>query len=129
MKNFLVLCSLFICFSGFYSCTKDTAPAATAVAVCDSTKIGFAVNVEPILAAHCALAGCHDANYRQSGIDYTSYIDAKTSVNYYPQNNVASAICRMQGTACGDQMPQVGRTLSTATIDTFIIWQADGFCP
>ena len=123
-KALLILCAVMM-ITGWYSCTKDTAPTASGSAVCDSTKVSYVKDIKPIFAASCAVPGCHDASTRQDGLDYAQYADSKISMQ---STGNASLLCRIKGSTCGIMMPEGADPLPDSTIQLITKWQSDGFC-
>ena len=127
MKNFLVIAILFVCISGWFSCTKDVAqvpPPPT----CDSTHISYTTTMVPIVTRYCAYSGCHAAPLGAAANDLSTYIGLHSEMAI-DSPGLNSILCRIQTNTCGnDQMPKGGRPLSPAIIDTFKLWKAGGYC-
>ncbi len=133
MKKSFVLIVILICLSGWYSCTKDKAPAPTA-SLCDSTQVTYNNTISRIVSTNCTeYSGCHNP---ATGLGSAGGINA-TALNTLAEvkaemaldtTNTNSIVCRLRGTTCGLQMPYGLRPLSAAYVDTFLLWQANNYC-
>ena len=128
MKKMFSAIALFVCISGWYSCTKDKAVAPPPAPVCDSTHVSYTKTMAPIVSQYCAYSGCHATTLGTDAHDLTTYIALKAEMDI-DSPNVNSILCRIQTTTCGnDRMPKGLRPLSAAYIDTFKLWKAGGYC-
>ena len=128
MKKSLVIIGIFVCISGWYSCTKDKAAVPPAPPTCDSTHISYTKTMVPIVAQNCAYSGCHAATLGAAANDLSTYIGLKGEMTI-DSPNLNSILCRIQTNTCGnEQMPKGLRPMSPALIDTFKLWKAGGYC-
>ena len=58
---------------GDTSQTEDPTSELPAESDCDPDLIYFEKDVLPILQSNCALSGCHDADSREDGFDFSTY--------------------------------------------------------
>jgi hypothetical protein len=92
--------------------------------VCDTSNITYTIDIEPIIAANCAISGgCHDAaGALISGHDYTSYAGLKAVASY---SFIITDINWMP-TAGHNDMPKNGAKLSDCDIDKITRWVNEG---
>ncbi len=86
--------------------------------VIDTTlQVTYTADIAPLLATNCALGGCHNSKSRQSGLDLSTYADArKIALNDKLINRV---------TGSGSIMPPSG-SLRQCDIDKLQIWVNEG---
>ena len=132
MKKFLVTVCLFVCISGWYSCTRDIAVAPN-YGTCNTSLITYNNTISRIVSTSCtAIGGCHNTTSglgSVSGInatDLTTYAAVRAETIDSTDNN--SILCRIEGTTCGLQMPYSARPFTQAQIDTFKMWKANNYC-
>jgi uncharacterized membrane protein len=53
---------------------------------CDSNKVYFVNDIQPILNSSCAYSGCHDAASQQDGVDLSSYSRIMATADVRPGN-------------------------------------------
>jgi hypothetical protein len=88
----LSLMKYFAIFIGFcsiiwiYSCSKDKGllPQQISLTKCDSLSVTYSLTIAPIIAAKCAIPGCHVPT-GGNNIPYTTYAEFKAKVG--PDNN------------------------------------------
>ena len=121
MKKIILIAGFFAFLTGFYSCTKDTAPSGTVAATCDTSKVSYTMQLVPIINQHCLGSSCHSSGTAQN--DFTNFIIVKSDIN--------TILCRIHaaGTSpCGARMPQGLPALPATETALFAKWQTDGFC-
>ena len=132
MKKFLVITSLLVCISGWYSCTRDRAPYVVGT-ICDSTQVSYSNNIARIVATNCTqLGGCHNP---ATGLGSSAGVTANDLTTLIAVKNEdmdttgsTSIVCWMKAGCGTDQMPKGLRPLSRAYIDTFLMWKANNYC-
>ncbi|MBC7440788.1 MAG: hypothetical protein H7250_12505 [Flavobacterium sp.] len=105
--SFVVL-TLFSCQSSTYD---DISPK-------DVTNPTYAKNIKPIVDANCI--SCHS----QSGTG--QYPNMETYSDFREACANGKVICRIEGTSCGEVMPQSGR-MPQSTVNLIKLWKAQGF--
>lgn len=80
---------------------------------CSSVNASFTINVQPIIQASCAIAGCHDAASTNKGGPFTSYNLVKNKASIIKSQVTSGA------------MPQ-GATLSANQIKLISCWVNSG---
>lgn len=104
MKNIITLVAMAICFS---SCVKHaTADTGT---TCNSN-VSYSIDVKPIIAKSCNMAGCHDGVVVTSLADYTTMHDGALQI----KSSVISGI-----------MPKTGSLTATEKA-TIACWVDNG---
>ena len=85
--------------------------------------VSFAKDIQPILRATCAVAGCHAGGAPTGGLNLETYDNFKKGGNsgaaFKPNNGKGSVIV---GRIDGGGMPPGGPPLKQAQIDLFINW-------
>jgi hypothetical protein len=133
MKKFLVIVGLFVCLSGWYSCTRDIAVAPNNGA-CDTTGITYNKHIYRIVNAYCTnLGGCHNPNTGLgSGFGLTALpliTLAEVQNGDQDTTSATSIVCWIKSGCSGvETMPKGARQLSRAYIDTFLMWKANNYC-
>jgi hypothetical protein len=127
MKKGVLLFCIVMMITGWYSCTKDTASKSSTAgaASCDSTKVSFTRDIQPVFVASCAVAGCHDGTTKQNGYDFSQYIDTKTA------GQSGQLVCTLQGasSSCGGiRMPEGADPLPDSVITKVKNWTTGGYC-
>jgi len=75
--NKLVLVAVSVFGLSLSSCYKDKSKAPLIQeSSCDPATVYYQNTIKPILASSCAKAGCHDADTKQSGYDFSTYESA-----------------------------------------------------
>jgi cytochrome c553 len=80
----------------------------------------YTTDVKPILDASCAKSGCHNANSKAKGLDYSSY--AVTKANATDEEFMGS----MQHLKGYDAMPKGAAQLSEVQLRTISCWIENG---
>jgi uncharacterized membrane protein len=95
---------------------------------CDPNMVYFINQVQPILVSNCAKPGCHDANTREEGIDYSTYQSTIQSETVKPgRPNDSKLYDVITETDPSDVMPPPGNTPLTADQkDMLYMWILQG---
>ena len=112
MKNLKIIALILLVIT-VTSCESNTYEEVSGV-VANPT---YTKNVQPIISANCVR--CHNSGASSQSISLENYVDVKAAVNSY------GLICRIEGSNCGDVMPQSGRMPQT-TIDLIKRWVNQG---
>ncbi len=113
MKNIKIIALTLLAIIAI-SCESNTYEEVSGV-VANPT---YAKNVQPIISANCVR--CHNSSASSQSISLENYVDVKTAVT------ANALLCRIEGSNCGDVMPQSGRMPQT-TIDLIKRWANQGF--
>ena len=122
MKKVLLSFCLIVMITGWYSCTKDTAPIPPPIVTghCDSTRVNFTKDLLPIINLNCQGSACHSAGSGQNNF---------TSLGV-SQGDIDNILCRIRAagtSACGARMPSGAPPLPAAQTALFAKWKTDNF--
>ena len=106
--------------TGIQSCYTDNEEElyGTSTTTCDTTAGKFATNVQPLMNAQCATAGCHNASSAAAGANLSSY----TSIKSYITNQKDFFIGSIKHTSGFNAMPKGGSKMATCDIAKIESW-------
>lgn len=99
------------------SCTKDDINTYD----CTGITPTYTNDIKPILDAKCATSGCHSANSRAAGRDYSSYSAAKNAAD---DDAFLGSVQQLSGY---NKMPRGGSKLSDSQLQLMYCWVNNGF--
>jgi hypothetical protein len=102
----------------FTGCAYDSEEVLYPSNFCDTTSVGYAADILPIVQANCALSGCHVAGGSGTG-NFTTYAALKAQVD----NGRLLPSINQESNATA--MPPDGR-LSDCEINKFTLWVQQG---
>lgn len=108
IKKIFVIATVLGCF---YACTKET--EATTSDDCSSTPKSFSTDVNPIIQASCASAGCHGSGSNRGPGELLTY-----SQVFNARSAIGSAVS-------SGRMPK-GRTLTSSEKTAILCWIDNG---
>ena len=114
MKTYKIIAFFFLIFFTF-SCQSNTYDDISPKNVENPTYIA---NIKQIVQANCL--SCHS----QSGTG--QYPNMETYATFREACVNGDVICRIEGTSCGEMMPQ-GGSLPQSSINLIKLWKAQGF--
>ncbi len=88
---------------------------------CDTENVTYSETIQPIIAANCAIPGCHQGPTPSGGRDFSTYQAVKASVD---ASGNGSLIGRIKATT-GSIMPASG-SLPLCEIEKIQKWATDG---
>lgn len=80
MKHIILIAALAVLATGCYNDKYDKLYPGTGVVLCDTTSVTFTNDVQPIFAANCNNAGCHDVATSSGGYNFTTYAGSQSAV-------------------------------------------------
>lgn len=98
--------------------------------------VSFSEDIQPIFNGNCAVSGCHDSNTQESGVNFSSYDAALSSIGIQygtevidpgnPNNSPIVDKISNDNPEFGERMPLDRQPLSDADIDSIVAWIDDG---
>ena len=115
MKTYKIIAFFSFIVLTFFSCQSNTYEDISPKNVVNPT---YLANIKPIVQANCL--SCHS----QSGTG--QYPNMETYSEFREACANGDVICRIEGTSCGEIMPQ-GGSLPQSSINLIKLWKAQGF--
>lgn len=98
--------------------------------------VSFSEDIQPIFNGNCAVSGCHDSATQESGVNFSSYDAALSSMGVQygtevinpgnPNNSPIVDKISNENPEFGERMPLNRQPLSDAEIDSIFAWINDG---